>query len=106
MASKAQKECELYFQETYEAYAKAEAEYRQELAKETLRLRVDGMAATLIPDLAKGNERVSSLRLHRDVQKGLLDSASQRSWRVNHDRRDVQRFIDWSMGVSRGVMAD
>lgn len=105
-ASVAQADAEKEFARCAEEYAKAEAAYRVELAKETLRLRLDGMAATLIPDLAKGDERISTLRMERDVAKGLLDSATHSMWRHNADRRDVQRFIDYSLAVNTGRAMD
>ena len=105
-ASLAQKQAEDAFSDAAESYARCEAAYRVELAKETLRLRVDGMAATLIPDLAKGNERISELRLERDIAKGLLDSATHAMWQHNADRRDVQRFIDYSLAVNTGRALD
>lgn len=37
------------------AKAEAERDYRSILAQEMLKLRADGMAATLIPDIARGN---------------------------------------------------
>jgi hypothetical protein len=105
-SSIAQREAEDGFAEAASTYAQAEAAYRVELAKETLRLRTDGMAATLVPDLAKGNERISQLRLERDIAKGLLDVATHSMWRHNADRRDVQRFIDYSLAVNTGRAMD
>jgi hypothetical protein len=36
---------------------------------EKLKLRQEGMAATLIDDLAKGEEQIANLRFKRDVAK-------------------------------------
>ena len=52
-------------------YADSERIYRIELRKEMLLLKSDGMNATLIPDIAKGNEKVAELRFKRDVDKGI-----------------------------------
>ena len=101
-SSVAQRQAEELFVEATEAYAECEAAYRQELAKEMLRLRLDGMPATLVPDLARGNERVSALKLERDVKSGLLDSAKNAIWRHTADRRDVQSFVRYSMEVNLG----
>jgi hypothetical protein len=105
-ADLAQRDGEAAYQEANEVYARAEAAYRVELAKETLKLRADGMAATLVPDLAKGNERISSLRLERDIAKGLLDAANHAMWRHNATRRDVQRFVDYSLAINTGRAMD
>lgn len=51
------------------ARQKAEAEelYRIEKAKEVARLRFEKVQATLIPDLAKGNEEIAHLKFKRDI---------------------------------------
>ena len=43
--------------------------YRIALRKEILKLKLEGQPATLINDLAKGEEKVSKLRLERDIAK-------------------------------------
>lgn len=43
--------------------------YRIALRKEILKLKLEGQAATLINDLAKGEEKVARLRLERDIAK-------------------------------------
>ena len=101
-----QRDAETVFVERVENHARAEAAYRVELAKEILVLRGDGQPVTIIGDLARGNERISTLKLERDIAKGMLDAATQRVWRQNADRRDVQRLIDWSLQVSTGRAAD
>jgi alpha-amylase/alpha-mannosidase (GH57 family) len=55
------------------ARAKAEAErkYRIALRQEKLKLREQGLAATLIDDLAKGEESIAQLRFERDIAKEL-----------------------------------
>jgi hypothetical protein len=53
---------------------KAEFEriYREALAKEIMKLRADGVQATLISDLARGN--VAFLKHERDLAKDLFKS--------------------------------
>jgi len=46
-------------------YAEAEKEYRLELAKEIIKLRTEGVQATLIPDIARGN--IAELKFDRDL---------------------------------------
>ena len=43
--------------------------YRIALRKEILKLKLEGQPATLINDLAKGEEKVAKLRLERDIAK-------------------------------------
>ena len=47
--------------------AEAERNYRVELRKEILKLRLEKVPTTVIQDIAKGNERIADLRLKRDI---------------------------------------
>ena len=58
-------------------WAEAEQNYRSALAKEILKLKASGHAATLINDLARGDESISLLKLERDSSKVLYDSAKE-----------------------------
>jgi len=58
-------------------FAEAEREYRLELAKEITRLRAEGLQATLINDVARGN--VSDLKYKRDLAEGLYRSSLESS---------------------------
>lgn len=46
-------------------YAESEKQYRLELAKEIIKLRTEGVQATLIPDIARGN--IADLKFDRDL---------------------------------------
>lgn len=52
---------------------KAERDYRIALAQEILKLKANGIQATLIPDIARGN--TAELKFARDSAKSLYDSA-------------------------------
>lgn len=56
------------------ASAKAEMEraYRMSLSQEIIKLRTDGIQATLIPDMARGN--VAYLKYERDLAKDTYKS--------------------------------
>lgn len=56
-------------------YANAEAEYRSALASTILKLKEQGMAATITPDLARGTKHVANLRLDRDCKEALYKAA-------------------------------
>ncbi|CAB4171808.1 hypothetical protein UFOVP1346_37 [uncultured Caudovirales phage] len=105
-SSLAQSLAEDEFKRSSEAASQAEAAYRMELGKEITRLRADGNSVTLVPDLARGAERIAQLKLERDVCLGVLDAAKQALWRHTADRRDVQSFISWSLQVSTGRAMD
>lgn len=53
--------------------ALTERTYRMQLSKEIMKLRAEGMPATLIPDLARGN--VSDLKYERDLAEGQYKAA-------------------------------
>ena len=57
--------------------AKAECEYKQSSAKFILAQRAIGTPATLIKDLAMGDEIVSGLRLKRDIAEVYYDNAKE-----------------------------
>lgn len=52
--------------------AEFERVYREALAKEIVKLRSEGVQATLIPDLSRGN--VAYLKFERDLAKDLYKS--------------------------------
>lgn len=47
--------------------AEAERNYRIELRKEILKLRLEKVPTTIIHDIAKGNEKIADLKLKRDI---------------------------------------
>lgn len=96
-ASAAQAAVEDALRETTRDFAEAEGKYRKALAIEIVRQRVeDDVAWTTAPDLARGAAHVAQLRQDRDVAKGVMDAMTHAAWRRNADRKDVQRFADWS----------
>jgi hypothetical protein len=75
--------------------AKSEAEYRTAKAKKILLLKAEKYPATLITDLAKGDETVASLMLKRDLAKGLVD-AQRYNIRSIQDRIMIgQSVLKW-----------
>ncbi|MCC8435437.1 hypothetical protein HP567_012865 [Brevibacillus sp. M2.1A] len=58
-------------------YASAERDYRIALRQEMLKLRAEGLPATLITDVARGN--VAELKFKRDLAESLFKSASESS---------------------------
>jgi rubrerythrin len=96
-ASKAQQNVERDLVEAFRDYAEAERRYREALAKEIVRVHAeDGIAWSTAPDIARGNPTVARLRAERDISEGLKEAIVQAAWRRNADRKDAQRFSDWS----------
>jgi DNA-binding transcriptional LysR family regulator len=96
-ASAAQEGAEKALIEAAKEYAVKEEAYRVALALEIVRQHdAEGVAWTVAPDLARGNKNVARLRRERDIAEGVRDAMTQAAWRRSADRKDCQRFIDWS----------
>lgn len=97
-ASRAQLEAERNLKESSRDFAVKEEAYRVALAKEIVRQHAqDGVAWTVAPDLARGDPVVARLRRERDIAEGVREAMQQAAWRRAADRKDTQRFVDWSM---------
>jgi hypothetical protein len=59
-------------------YAKAYKEYRIALAKELVRLKEQGIAATLTSDIARGNEEIAELKF-KEITTEAIWKANQES---------------------------
>ena len=96
-ASAAQANVEDSLRESSKDFAEAEEAYRIALAQEIVRQHAeDGVAWTVAPDLARGDKHVAKLRRERDIAEGVREAMQQQAWRRAADRRDTQRFCDWS----------
>nr|DAS01248.1 MAG TPA: hypothetical protein [Caudoviricetes sp.] len=67
------KECALRGEE----WAKAEREYKVAMAQYILTARANGTPATLIKDLAMGDDNVSALRFNRDIALTAYENAKE-----------------------------
>ncbi len=56
-------------------YAEAEKAYRIALADRILQLKAEGMPATLLGDLARGDREVARLKVARDCAEALYKAA-------------------------------
>ena len=59
------------------AAAQSDVDYRIGFAKKILELRAEGVAATLIRDLALGSDEVAPLLLDRQIKESERDSAKE-----------------------------
>lgn len=59
------------------AAADAEQIYRVKLAEKILLLRENGLPATLIPDVARGDKDVARLKFERDCANVVYDNARE-----------------------------
>lgn len=96
-ASQAQQQAEDHLREAAIEAAKAEEAYRIALAQEIVRQHDDAEVAwSVAPDLARGDKKVAELRRKRDIAEGVREAMVQAAWRRAADRKDAQRFSDWS----------
>ena len=96
-ASSNQQAVEELLRGAFRDYAVAEESYRKNLAEQIVSAHNDGVAWTAAADLARGDPIVAELRRKRDIAEGMKEAVVQMGWRRASDRRDAQRFADWSM---------
>lgn len=96
-ASQAQAAAEELMRESAATAAIAEEQYRVALAKKILELHGEGTAWSACADVARGDVHVAELRRKRDIAEGVREASIHVAWRRAADRKDVQRFVDWSM---------
>jgi DNA-binding transcriptional LysR family regulator len=95
-ASRRQKAAEEALTEAAKDFAQAEESYRLKLAEAIVEAHADGIAWTVAPDIARGRKDVAALRRDRDIKEGVREAMQQACWRRTADRKDAQRFADWS----------
>lgn len=96
-ASRHQADAEEFIKEAAKQAALAEEAYRKRLAERIVELRAEGNAATLVKDLARGDAQVAEFMRKSMIADGVRDAAVQAAWRRAADRRDTERFAEWSM---------
>ena len=60
-----------------EKAAHTEHDYRVALAIKVLTLRAEGMPATIMADVSRGDKPIAKLKLDRDIAKGMADACRQ-----------------------------
>jgi len=76
-----------------EEYAAKKRDYRVQLARGFVELKVEGHAATLIPVLARGDKDIAEMKYKMDVAEGVLNAC-----------RDSQRNIRELIGAYRSLL--
>ena len=84
----------LLFKERGYALAEAERLYRMAKARMILQLKMDGLPATLIIDIVKGDENVSLLAFKRDcalvAYKSLVESININKLQLKVNESDIE----------------
>lgn len=85
-------------------YAKAEADYKVELAKTALKLKDDGMAVTMINTVIHGTGGVPKLRMERDIAEVMYKTAQEKIQSVKLQLRLIEAQIEreWAQ-AKRGM---
>jgi hypothetical protein len=78
--------------------AETEREYRVELAKAMLKLQAEGKAATIIPDLARGDPFVADLKQKRDFAEAYYKSNIECINAIKTEMRILEGYMkqEWS----------
>lgn len=76
--------------------ANAEKEYRVALRKELLQLKVDKYPMSIIQDLAKGEDKVSKLRLERDLAENSYAVCQESIRNTRLEIETLRSLLAWS----------
>ncbi|GIO63544.1 hypothetical protein [Paenibacillus cineris] len=77
--------------------AETERDYRSMLAQEMLKLKADGMQATLIPDVAKGN--VSEYLFQRDLAEARFKAGIEAADAIKVQVSALQTILKYQTDV-------
>ena len=92
-----------------EQSAQAEYAYRTALASKMIELKSDGVAVTIMADLARGDKNIAKLKLDRDIARGIADAcresirAIQASGNKDAGENDSHRRIPEMAGNRRRI---
>ena len=81
--------------------AAAEADYKTELAQTALKLKADGMAATMINLVVYGTDKVPKVRLKRDIAEVMYKSAQENIQSLKLQIRVLEAQIDREWGQAK-----
>jgi hypothetical protein len=95
-ASQRQIDGERALREAVEDLAQSELAYNRACARKMIDLHGEGVAWTAARSLATGDSAVSELRYQRDVKRGVVDAAERAGYRLQADRRGLEKLIGWS----------
>ena len=74
---------------------KAERNYRIELRKMLLKLRVDKIPSSIIQDVAKGDERISMLRLERGLAENNYNTCQEALRNKRLELESLRSLLTW-----------
>lgn len=96
-SARRQEEAEQAVKDAWRDLAEKEERYRKQLAIMIVQLHDrDGKAWSVVGDIARGQPNIAELKRERDIAEGVVQAVEHAAWRRNADRKDAQRFADWS----------
>ncbi len=75
--------------------ANAERKYKIELRKELLKLRLEKFPIAIIQDLAKGEEKISFLRLERDLAENAYTVCQEGMRNARLEQEVLRSLLTW-----------
>ncbi len=78
-----------------EGMAKSKRDYAVAFARKILELKGEGKAATLIPDLARGDKGIAELRMTKDVDKAVYDACRQSVKDIHIALETYRSILTW-----------
>lgn len=75
--------------------ADAEKKYKIELRKELLKLRLEKYPVAIIQDLAKGEEKISQLRLERDLTENSYTVCQEAMRNTRLELETLRSLLTW-----------
>lgn len=75
--------------------ANAERKYKIELRKELLKLRLEKYPIAIIQDLAKGEEKISFLRLERDLVENAYTVCQEGLRNIRLEQEILRSLLAW-----------
>lgn len=76
-----------------EKSAQAEYAYRTALASKMIELKADGVAVTIMADLARGDKSIAKLKLDRDIARGIADACRESIRAIQASMSGIQSLI-------------
>ena len=76
-----------------EKSAQTEHDYRVALAQKLATLRIDGIPATIMSDMARGDHIIAKLKLERDIAKGVAEACRQSIIAIQASMSGIQSLI-------------
>lgn len=75
--------------------ANAERKYKIELRKELLKLRLEKFPIAIVQDLAKGEEKISLLRLERDLVENAYTVCQEGMRNARLEQEVLRSLLTW-----------